>query len=349
MTKAELSLKVDLLRRIDMADLLLQMGFEDVDTRSETYLGFCRFHDDTLTKSFSANLDRKIFHCFGCGIKGDAIKLYSLWKRISYNDAEKELSRNPIIRDLSKLTIKKSGMPFSRKVELITEFIKMLPSIGKGYTYLRGRGISSKIIIDMNLRFLPETVEERDNLYVSLRNKGTDQEWRQVGIFDEESKLRFYNHPIIFPFCYTSKDLNISYFQGRSLGTRSSGEMRFLNPKGVSASCFFNHSVIHKSKELFICEGLIDTLSMIQIGIKSAVGTPGVDTLQYDWLKDFSGKKIILCFDNDKAGELATLRHCKELSSRGYDICSWKLPKNCKDINELLIRHFSKEDFCLLV
>src|SRR3712207_9117074 len=37
------------------------------------FTGLCPFHDER-TPSFSVNAEHKLYHCFGCGESGDAIK-----------------------------------------------------------------------------------------------------------------------------------------------------------------------------------------------------------------------------------------------------------------------------------
>lgn len=62
----------DLLDRVDMAGLLVDIGFSDVDPDAEEQLLFCVFHNDSGTKSFSVNLRAKVFKCWSpaCSIHG---------------------------------------------------------------------------------------------------------------------------------------------------------------------------------------------------------------------------------------------------------------------------------------
>ena len=62
---------IDRLRdAIDMVDLVgAKTDLRRVGTR---YTGLCPFHDER-TPSFSVNAEDKLFYCFGCQAKGDAI------------------------------------------------------------------------------------------------------------------------------------------------------------------------------------------------------------------------------------------------------------------------------------
>jgi len=49
----------------------------------------CPFHEDT-SPSLSFNSEKNIFHCFGCGKKGNIITFYALMKKIKREDGNKQ-------------------------------------------------------------------------------------------------------------------------------------------------------------------------------------------------------------------------------------------------------------------
>ncbi len=53
--------------------------------------GICPFHPDS-DPSFSVNKREQYFHCFGCGVGGDAIKFLMLYERIGFVEALTELA-----------------------------------------------------------------------------------------------------------------------------------------------------------------------------------------------------------------------------------------------------------------
>lgn len=74
---------------------ILQVAEEfslQVQKRGRSYLGLCPFHAEK-TPSFSIEPQKNIFHCFGCGKKGDQIYLYALLKDISNGQAYSELAQ----------------------------------------------------------------------------------------------------------------------------------------------------------------------------------------------------------------------------------------------------------------
>jgi DNA primase catalytic core len=54
------------------------------------YLGRCPFHEDK-TPSFSVSEEKGIFHCFGCGAKGDVIDFTMQLEGIGFREAKARL------------------------------------------------------------------------------------------------------------------------------------------------------------------------------------------------------------------------------------------------------------------
>ena len=60
--------------RLDFRRVLEEYGVEVTD-RGDQAVAFCPLpdHEDKKSKSFSANLERNIFQCFGCKTKGNVL------------------------------------------------------------------------------------------------------------------------------------------------------------------------------------------------------------------------------------------------------------------------------------
>ena len=92
---------------------------------------------------------------------------------------------------------------------------------------------------------------------------------------------------------------------------------------------------------LFLCEGAIDTLTLIQNGFQ-ALGLLGVNRWNTEFVKTLKKyKHIVLAFDNDlnEAGQKATLKLAKRLYLRdNLDVFILNLPEN-SDLNEYFSSH----------
>jgi DNA primase len=90
---------------------------------------------------------------------------------------------------------------------------------------------------------------------------------------------------------------------------------------------------------LYIVEGFMDTIAFYRIGVLNVVATMGVNLSPFH-IKTIisleSIKKIILCFDNDNAGKLATFTNGISLLKNGFEVYVVNNFKDSKDIDELL-------------
>ena len=155
---------------------------------------------------------------------------------------------------------------------------------------------------------------------------------------------------ISFPYYKESKVVNIKY---RGRGKKFKQEYK-------SEKCFYGFDSLRRDADnIVICEGEMDVLSVIEsnnktLGILSNVisvpdGAPPPNSnpsdLKFSYLESaekylMSAKKVILAVDNDSAG----IGLQKELSRRiGRERCYIvEYPDECKDMNEVLIKHGHK-------
>ena len=96
------------------------------------------------------------------------------------------------------------------------------------------------------------------------------------------------------------------------------------------------------SDYVFICEGQIDAMSFMEIGL-NAIGLGGVNEVSklVQKLKEKpSAKKLVLALDNDKAGRRATGKFIEELAEAELDqryIVDSDMYGKHKDANEFLV------------
>jgi len=68
----------------DAADILDVVGeYVTLQPAGKNHKGLCPFHNEK-TPSFFVSKERNLFHCFGCGEKGNAITFIQRFKNISY-------------------------------------------------------------------------------------------------------------------------------------------------------------------------------------------------------------------------------------------------------------------------
>src|SRR3712207_6755291 len=74
---------------VDMVELVGARS--DLRRAGARWMGLCPFHDER-TPSFSVNAEHKLYHCFGCGESGDAIKFVEATEGLDFKEAVEQLA-----------------------------------------------------------------------------------------------------------------------------------------------------------------------------------------------------------------------------------------------------------------
>lgn len=83
------SFKQDLLNRVDIVDVVQR--YVQLRKAGANYVGLCPFHSEK-TPSFSVSPTKQFYHCFGCGVHGNAVGFLMAYASMGYVDAVKELA-----------------------------------------------------------------------------------------------------------------------------------------------------------------------------------------------------------------------------------------------------------------
>ena len=300
--------------------------------KGSTYFGLCPFHNEK-TPSFSVtdNGNKQMYYCFGCHKGGTVLTFIMQYENVSYTDALKTLADRAGIA-LPKPDYSKEQEALSRKKDAILEvnkeaakyFYHLLKSErGKNaLKYLTDRGLSDETIRSFGLGY---SDKYRDDLYQYMKTKGfTDDILKESGLFSikETDTHDYFWNRVMFP----SMDVRskVIAFGGRVMGE---GEPKYLNsPETI---CFNKRRTLyglhaakkHKGKELILCEGYMDVISLHQAGFTNAVASLGTALTEghADILKRYTGN-VVISYDSDTAGRDAALRAIPKLREAGLSV-----------------------------
>ena len=146
-------------------------------------------------------------------------------------------------------------------------------------------------------KMLLRTITDYNGLNKSLREEFGVEILQHVGLFNEKGNLRYYRHPLIFP--YLDAGRRSFYFQARAIDPETKPKELCL--RGTVPYPYNLPALDQKPGWIYLCEGVVDTLTMI--GQKmNAVGIPGVRSFKVSWIPLFKNKNVVLCLDRDEAG-----------------------------------------------
>lgn len=311
----------------------------------------CPFHNEK-TPSFIVSPNKQIFHCFGCGVGGDLIEFLIKYEKISFVEAVEVLAKrygmvlpdfekgSSNISSLSKsiFEINKTVMDFYRSV------LKTSPVAKRANEYLAARGLDKKTVDVLCVGF---ALPGWDNVLKFLKqNKKFDQDvLLKSGLFvtgKEDSLYDRFRDRIMFPI-FDTKDRVVG-FGGRAL---VDGELKYINSpqtevysKGRSLyGLNFAKSAISKSKEVIIVEGYMDFAAVFKSGIENVVACLGTALTkdQLRLLKKYT-PSVVMVYDADTAGELATLRNLDIAIEEGFNVKIVSLIKD-EDPDSVINKH----------
>ncbi|MBQ3291706.1 MAG: DNA primase [Mogibacterium sp.] len=312
-------------------ELKMQVNIVDVVGREvnikkagSSYKGLCPFHSEK-TPSFTVNEERQMYHCFGCGEKGDVIKFVQSYYKISFAEAVEKLANEYGI-PIPERRQSKPKVDYSKYYEINAKAARFFyNSLGsrsnKGLAYLKKRGLSKETITKFGLGYAPASgtalveylrsqgVEDADMLKLGLANKGKN------GLYDK------FRDRVMFPIINTQD--KVIGFGGRAIGDvnpkyLNSPESEIFLKKNNLYALNFSKSEISSQDRAIIVEGYMDVISLFQSGIRNVTASLGTAlTENQARLLCRYTKNIILSYDSDNAGINAALRGISVINAAG--------------------------------
>jgi len=142
------------------------------------------------------------------------------------------------------------------------------------------------------------------------------------------------------------------YEKGKLINIKSRSlppvEKTFRRVPNCRSILFNSDAIVASMEDIFITEGEIDALTLIDQGIKNVVGsTAGAGSFDPSWIDQLQTvKKIILCYDPDEAGQKGAREAARRL---GYDRCFNLVLPEGQDMNEYFKAGHNLSEFQALV
>jgi len=339
--------------------------------KGKEFVGICPFHDDSKP-SMTVSPAKQFYYCFSCGAGGNSIKFLMEFTRNNFTDVVLSLAKknniNVINVDGPQQEIYKQQLSRREELYKILRLSKdwfksqLNNALGKeALHYLTTkRNLNIKNINDFELGYAPNSWNDLCN-YLSKVEKFPINLILSAGLIvskENSDKVydRFRNRLIVPIFDMQGR---VVAFGGRSLDGQ---DPKYLNSpesevfeKGKMLFAFDKASSnIRKKDKAVVVEGYFDVISLHSKGITNSVASLGtaLNKYQISQLCRFSdGKNIIINFDSDNAGRLATKRVINEVETLSlHDQINLKIVeiKSFKDPDEYLKRNTPEDYFNLI-
>lgn len=287
------------------------------------YQGLCPFHGEK-TPSFSVNQARGFFHCFGCGVNGNAITFIMKMEGLSFPEAVKLLARRVgVVIEERPLTMaeKKNIDEKEQQLAIISLAARYYGSLllhddvaEAGRRYLAGRKVATDIFAPYRLGYASE---RWDGLTQFLKQQGVATEQvEKLGLIRKKSSGSGYYDLFRNRLIFTIANVHGQPigFGGRVLDDSlpkyiNSPESPLYSKSEVLFGIDLARQAMREKRAAIIVEGYFDHLGLYKAGIRNVVATCGtaLTSGHIQLLKRYA-EKVYLLFDGDSAGKKATFR-----------------------------------------
>lgn len=315
----------DLLARTDVADIVGR--YVTLKKAGINYKGLCPFHGEK-SPSFIVSPSRQTYHCFGCGVHGNALGFLMEFSGLGFVDAVKDLAQmqgmqvpdediSPQERERQKQVKEKQTSLTDVMATAAQHWKQQLKKSQRAIDYLKARGLSGQIAARFTLGYAPDSWRG----LASAFPKYDDPLLVESGLVishepqDGETEGKRYDRfrdRIMFPI--RNPQGQVIGFGGRVL---DKGEPKYLNSpetpvfvKGRELyGLFEGRSALRNKGYAIVTEGYMDVVALAQWGYGNAVATLGTACTAEHAQKLFRfTDQVVFSFDGDAAGRRAAGR-----------------------------------------
>ena len=325
------------------ADIVRVVGeYVRLKKSGQNFSGLCPFHGEK-TPSFAVHPVKQIFHCFGCGKGGDVFSFVMEMEKCPFPDAVRLVAEKCGIAipkpNASSPEERKENQQRAALVEIHREaqafFVKQLESTAEGKlakAYLEDRGLNGEAIARFGIGYAPSG---GDMLLRALKPRFAEKLLVESGLISREQNAsgrmfdRF-RRRITFPIANEAG--KIVAFGCRALGDDMPKYLNSPETPIYSKSNVLYH--MDKAKEpirrqdfAVLVEGYMDAIAVARAGIGNVVASCGTSLAepQIKLLGRFT-KRIIVNYDPDTAGQVATERSLTLLLEQDFEVRVLALP-----------------------
>ena len=314
--------------RNDIVDLI--SGYVKLQRKGSSYFGLCPFHNEK-SPSFSVSPGKQMYYCFGCGAGGNIYTFLMEYENYTFQEALKVLAEKAGVK-LPELEYSKEARELADRKSQLLEINKeaakyyycklRTPGGALAMEYLKGRGLSNETIQKFGLGY---SDSHNHDLYQYLKKKNyKDELLKESGLFNVDERRGMYDkfwNRVIYPIMDANS--KVIGFGGRVMGE---GKPKYLNsPETQIFDKSRNLYGLHvarssRRRNLILCEGYMDVISMHQAGFTNAVASLGtaLTSQQASLLKRYTNEVLII-YDSDEAGIKAALRAIPMLRAAGLN------------------------------
>jgi DNA primase catalytic core len=313
-------------------------------------IGLCPFHNDH-EPSLVVSPAKNLWHCLGaCQTGGSVIDWTMKTQGVSFRHAVELLRTDFLLlaasssssRIVKVATVPILGSPVSVEMSdqelmqgVVDYYHQTLKQSPEALGYLEQRGLRSPDAIDrFRLGFANRTL----GLRLPAKNRKEGEELRgrlaELGVIREETGHEHFNGSLVVPIFDAAGDVVGMYGRKITPNLRPGTPLHLYLPgphRGV-----WNLDALRESKEIILCESLIDALTFWCAGIHNVTtsyGVGGFTPEHLEALQSYGTEHVLIAYDRDEAGDRAADALGRQLLAAAIGVSRIEFPKGM-DANE---------------
>jgi len=329
----------DLLARVDIVELVGRTV--TLKKAGINYKGLCPFHGEK-SPSFTVSATRQTYHCFGCGVHGDAIRFLCEHHGMGFVDAVTDLAQQvgmPVPEDDATPEERAEAARKKAQSSTLSEILakaadhyrRQLKGSPRAIDYLKGRGLSGEIAARFGLGWAPEGWRTLASCFPRYDDPLLVESGMVIVSGDDPATQKRYDRfreRVMFPIRNVKGE--VIAFGGRVL---DKGEPKYLNSpetpvfsKGRELYGLFEaRQGLRDKGYVLVTEGYMDVVALAQLGFPNAVATLGTAcTAEHVHKLLRFTEKVIFSFDGDAAGRRAAGRALEAALPHATDTRSFR-------------------------
>lgn len=327
----------ELIARSDIVDVV--SSYVQLTRKGSNLFGLCPFHSEK-TGSFSVSPDKQIYYCFGCKRGGGVVNFIMEEENLPFPDAVRFLAKRAGMEVPEEEGDREAGRRRQRLLDLnrdAARFYYQLLQQPEGQAvreYLARRRITRQTAVRFGMG---ASLDAWDVLLTAMTKKGyTKSELLEAGLVVQNKNGGLYDkfrNRLMLPVVDTRGD--VVAFGSRVL---DKSEPKYMNssetPVYSKRRVLYGLNLAKKTKRpnIILCEGNLDIVTLHQAGFDNAVASMGTAlTVEQTRLLSRFTKELVLCYDNDNAGKIATERALQILNNSEFSVKVLQLPRRLVD------------------
>jgi len=300
----------------------IELEREHFNRAGDELMAICPFHEEKQP-SFSLNVERGVFYCFGCGESGNIYHLIEHVTGLSYKEIRKAIGEDEIpkytLKELPKRELKTLSLA---EIDALTLYTKISYRLLKGeacvdptdrsvtiYTdYLKQRGISMEAVEYFMLganrySFLNLGKSPKHQVWLHDAIEIDHPQGKEIvailkafSLINRRGSDYWFRPAILIPYQYQGE---VYWMNARHIPPWDD-EIKYMGLRGIRRVHFFNEDALSEFEEVFCVEGEINCTSMWGKGCKNVVSFGSKHSLTDELIERLWGKHVILYMDTDR-------------------------------------------------